>query len=94
MRRTRAPQCGERRISAQLNRDPSASLPAPPCGVGDFAPLAPAWRQTGGTSQGKLCRLTCVERGAAVVTKQRAAPGTPTVVKDGARVTLGAEEKT
>ncbi len=39
-----------------------------------------------------ICRLTCVEQGVTVVTKQRAAPGTPTVVIDGARVTLGEEQ--
>ncbi len=39
-----------------------------------------------------ICRLTCVEQGVTVVTKQRAATGTPTVVIDGARVTLGAEQ--
>ena len=40
-----------------------------------------------------ICRLTCVEQGVTVVTEQRAAPGTPTVVIDGARVTLEAEQK-
>ncbi len=38
-----------------------------------------------------ICRLTCVEQGVTVVTKQWVAPGTPTVVIDGARVTLGVE---
>ncbi len=38
-----------------------------------------------------ICRLTCVEQGMTVVTEQRATPGTPMVVIDGARVTLGAE---
>ncbi len=39
-----------------------------------------------------ICRLTCVEQGVAVVTDQQTAPGTPTVVIDGARVTLGVEQ--
>jgi DNA-binding MarR family transcriptional regulator len=38
-----------------------------------------------------ICRLTCVEQGVAVVTEQQTTPGTPTVVIDGARVTLGVE---
>lgn len=38
-----------------------------------------------------ICRLTCVEQGVTVVTEQRAAPGTPTVVINGGRVALGAE---
>ena len=40
-----------------------------------------------------ICRLTCVEHGVTVVTEQRAAPGTPTVVIDGERVTWGVEQK-
>ncbi len=36
----------------------------------------------------EIFRLTCVEQGMTVVTERRATPGTPTVVIDGAHVTL------
>ena len=56
---------------------PSTLLPAPPVGVGDFAPLARDFAR-------QACRLTCVEQGVTVVTKQRATPGMSAVVIDGA----------
>ena len=52
------------------------------------------WRMIDGDGDAAdICRLICVEQGVTVVTKQRAVPGTPTVVINGARVTLGAEQK-